>query len=72
MILGVAGFENMPVLGGVFSFDFKLNAAGAFMNGFTELFANPFNAIVVIFSFLFVDFFDTAGTLVAVELKSVW
>lgn len=66
VILGVAGFENMPVLGGVFSFDFKLNAAGAFMNGFTELFANPFNAIVVIFSFLFVDFFDTAGTLVAV------
>lgn len=66
VILGMVGFENMPVFGGVFAFDFKLGAAGAFMNGFTELFANPFNAIVVIFSFLFVDFFDTAGTLVAV------
>lgn len=66
VILGAVGFENMPVFGGVFSLDFKLDAAGAFMNGFGELFANPFNAIVVIFSFLFVDFFDTAGTLVAI------
>ena len=30
------------------------------------MFANPFQAFVVIFSFLFVDFFDTAGTLVAI------
>ncbi len=66
LFLGMAGFEEMPVFGGLFSIDFKLNAAGAFMDGFGELFANPFNAIVVLFSFLFVDFFDTAGTLVAI------
>lgn len=36
------------------------------MSGFGELFANPTKAFIVIFSFLFVDFFDTAGTLVAV------
>ena len=36
------------------------------MSGFGELFANPTKAFIVIFSFLFVDFFDTAGTLVAI------
>lgn len=33
--------------------------------GFGELFTRP-EAIVIIFTFLFVDFFDTAGTLIAV------
>lgn len=66
LILGFCGFENMPVFNGVFSADFRLDALGAFMNGFGELFAHPFQAIVIIFSFLFVDFFDTAGTLVAI------
>ncbi|MGB4985092.1 MAG: NCS2 family permease [Erysipelotrichaceae bacterium] len=45
------------------NFDFSL--VGAFASGFGELFSNS-SAIVIIFSFLFVDFFDTAGTLVAV------
>ena len=36
------------------------------MDGFGELFADPGQAFIIIFSFLFVDFFDTAGTLVAV------
>ena len=58
--------ENMPAVTGVFTTSFEMNAAGAFVQGFGELFANPMNALVVIFSFLFVDFFDTAGTLVAV------
>ena len=39
------------------------------MEGIGELFANPGVAFVIIFSFLFVDFFDTAGTLVAVGNK---
>lgn len=66
VILGLFGLEGMPMLGGLFTTNFNMSAAGAFASGFGELFANPFNAIVVIFSFLFVDFFDTAGTLVAV------
>jgi AGZA family xanthine/uracil permease-like MFS transporter len=43
-----------------------MNTFGAFAQGFGELFADPFNCFVIVFSFLFVDFFDTAGTLVAV------
>lgn len=65
-VLGAMGMENMPVVNGVFTTSFEMNAAGAFMKGFGELFANPMGAFVAIFSFLFVDFFDTAGTLVAV------
>lgn len=66
VVLGMMGMEGMPALTGVFTTSFEMNAAGAFMSGFGELFANPMNAVVVIFSFLFVDFFDTAGTLVAI------
>ncbi len=51
---------GMPTLPEHFiSFDFELQAAGACFSGISELFANPFQAFVVIFSFLFVDFFDT-------------
>lgn len=61
------GMEGMPVLPeSIFETNFQMNGLGAFMDGFGELFANPLNTFVVIFSFLFVDFFDTAGTLVAV------
>ncbi len=66
LILGLFGLEGMPSVNGLFTTHFNLSAAGAFMSGFGELFANPFSALVVIFSFLFVDFFDTAGTLVAI------
>lgn len=59
--------EGMPQLPDtLFTTSFEMQAAGSFMEGFGELFANPGTAFVVIFSFLFVDFFDTAGTLVAV------
>ena len=61
---GVAGMPVLPE--SVFEKSFQMNGLGAFMDGFGELFANPLNSFVVIFSFLFVDFFDTAGTLVAV------
>lgn len=61
------GMEGMPVLPeSIFETSFQMNGLGAFMDGFGELFANPLTTFVVIFSFLFVDFFDTAGTLVAV------
>lgn len=66
LIMGLCGIENMPAFGGLLTTNFDMSAAGAFASGFGELFSNPLNAIVVIFSFLFVDFFDTAGTLVAV------
>lgn len=70
VVLGMMGMENMPAVTGVFTTSFEMNAAGAFVQGFGELFANPMNALVVIFSFLFVDFFDTAGTLVAVGTRA--
>ncbi len=67
LVLGFMGFEGMPALPSQFiTTDFSMDTFGAFSQGFGELFADPFNAFVIIFSFLFVDFFDTAGTLVAV------
>ncbi|MEG0710283.1 MAG: NCS2 family permease, partial [Longicatena sp.] len=71
-ILGIAcgsffSLKGMPVLpSSIFETQFSMSAAGGFIEGFGELFANPMNAFVIIFSFLFVDFFDTAGTLVAI------
>ena len=63
----VFGIEGMPALpSSFFESGFQMKGLGAFMNGFGELFANPLNAFIALFSFLFVDFFDTAGTLVAV------
>ena len=66
VILGFMGMEGMPVISQVASFNFDFSAAGQFANGFAELFASPFQAIVILFSFLFVDFFDTAGTLISI------
>lgn len=66
--LGFMGFEMMPSLpqGAMINTSFEISTLGAFMNGFGELFSDPFNCFIIVFSFLFVDFFDTAGTLVAV------
>ena len=59
--------EGMPTLPSkIVEFNFNMNTIGVFSQGFGELFKDPAMAAVVIFSFLFVDFFDTAGTLVAV------
>lgn len=64
--LGMAGFEGMPSLPANFiTTDFSMETLFAFKDGFAGLFAHS-NWFVVVFSFLFVDFFDTAGTLVAV------
>lgn len=66
IICGMFGIEGMPALPTDWSLQLNLSAAGACFSGFSELFAKPFQAVVIIFSFLFVDFFDTAGTLVAI------
>lgn len=67
MVFGIEGMPALPET--LFTTNFEMKAAGSFMSGFGELFANPFAAFVALFSFLFVDFFDTAGTLVAVGNK---
>jgi len=68
IVCGVAlHMEGMPTLPDQWiTFDFEMDTLGAFASGFSDLFSNPGAAFVAIFSFLFVDFFDTAGTLVAV------
>ncbi|MDO4465612.1 MAG: NCS2 family permease [Bacillota bacterium] len=67
IVLGFMGFEGMPALpANPLTTNFQMEGFGAFAVGMGELFANPFSAIVVIFSLLFVDFFDTAGTLISI------
>jgi len=67
LVLGRLGVENMPAFND--QQEGLLAGAGetffAFVRGFGELLSSP-QALFVIFTFLFVDFFDTAGTLIAV------
>ncbi len=63
-VLQIAGMPMLPKQW--ITADFQMETLGAFVSGLETLFANPGAAFVAIFSFLFVDFFDTAGTLVAV------
>lgn len=70
IVLGLADISGMPQLPTqVFSFDFEMPTFGAFLNGFGELFSNP-NFFIALFSLLFVDFFDTAGTLLGVANRA--
>ena len=70
VLAGLCGIANMPQLPiSIMQFNFEMPTLGAFMSGFGELFAHK-DFIVVIFTFLFVDFFDTAGTLVAVANRA--
>ena len=66
-IFGLKGMPQLPSKLVSVNFDFSL--VGAFARGFNEMFTHP-QCIVAIFSLLFVDFFDTAGTLVAVASKA--
>ncbi len=67
IILGFMGFEGMPSLPQqMFTTSFHMETVGACFAGMGELFANPLAAFVILFSFLFVDFFDTAGTLISI------
>lgn len=66
-LIGLKGMPQLPSKVVSVNFDFSL--VGAFARGFNEMFTHP-QCIVAIFSLLFVDFFDTAGTLVAVASKA--
>ena len=46
------------------SFNFDMSLVGAFTKGFGQLFSNIPNLLTIIFSLLFVTFFDTTGTLI--------
>lgn len=66
IILGMTGIAGMPQMPtSIFTTEIATDTVGAFMRGMGGLFTHN-NWYIVIFSFLFVDFFDTAGTLVAV------
>ena len=56
----------LPTLAGMnFAINLSMPTFGAFLSGMKTVFSHA-NLAVVVFSFLFVDVFDTAGTLVAV------
>lgn len=65
--LGLEGISApLPALPtGFVSVNLDFSTVGAFARGFSEMLSQP-TLPLVLFSFLFVDFFDTAGTLVAV------
>ena len=46
------------------SFNFDVSLVGAFTRGFGQLFSNIPNLLTILFSLLFVTFFDTTGTLI--------
>lgn len=48
----------------IVSFNLDFSVFGGFMQGFGELFKNIPTLIIIIFSLLFVTFFDTTGTLI--------
>ena len=65
-ILNLSGLNTPGFMGSSLD-DLSLNTS--IWSGFSELFTNPAHLALlfpIVFSFLFVDFFDTAGTLVAV------
>lgn len=70
VIAGLFGFIGMPALPtAIVSVNLDFSLFGYFIQGFQPLFANyGLPAIgVIVFSLFFVDFFDTAGTFVAVS-----
>lgn len=69
VVMNALGFADMPQFTGVASANFDVSLVGQALNGFGELFSHP-QCWLAIFSLLFVDFFDTAGTLVAVAGKT--
>ena len=70
VIAGLMGIPGMPTLPtSIFSIDFSMNTVGAAFTGFGEVFSNP-NSFIALFSLLFVDFFDTAGTLLGVTNRA--
>ncbi|WP_067143231.1 NCS2 family permease [Oceanivirga salmonicida] len=69
IILNTLGINNMPQLPTkIFDFSFDTSVAGTFIGGLKSI-LTKLESIVVILTMLFVDFFDTAGTLIAVTNK---
>ena len=69
IILGRFGVEGMPKFSNeIIKVNTSLNHFGDFFYGLKSLIAKP-KSIFLIFTFFFVDFFDTAGTLVAITNK---
>lgn len=69
IIMTVAGFGTgnpiMPTIPQQFiSFNLDFSVLGGFMSGFGELFKDIPSLILIIFTLLFVTFFDTTGTLI--------
>ena len=62
-----AGDPLMPTIPTEFiSFNFDTSLVGGFLSGFGELFKNIPNLIMILFSLVFVTFFDTTGTLLGI------
>ena len=60
-----AGNALMPSIPAHFiSLNFDVSLVGAFTKGFGQLFSNIPNLLTILFSLLFVTFFDTTGTLI--------
>lgn len=70
-VLGLCGVENMPSFSGsdIGSVTDIKDTFGLFVSGLKTVFGRP-ESYAIIFSLLFVDFFDTAGTLVAVGTQA--
>ncbi len=69
VILGKLGVEGMPTISNkMVEVNTSLNHFGDFWVGLKTLIYKP-EALFMIFTFFFVDFFDTAGTLVAIVNK---
>lgn len=71
LVMGIFSHsEGLPRFSAeVSSFSGLVTNFGAFTKGFSELFSS-INVIVIFISILFVDFFDTTGTLIAVISRS--
>lgn len=64
-VMGCFGIKGMPQLPHTWHVSFDFQNIGQFIDGFSVLKQSIPNALLMIFSFLFIDFFDTAGTLTA-------
>ena len=47
------------------SFEFDLSLFGGFLRGFTQLFSNIPDLIIILFSLVFVSFFDSTGSIIS-------
>ena len=59
------GDANLPTIPAqIISFNFDTTVFLGFLSGFGELFSNIPNLIMILFSMIFITFFDTTGTLI--------